>query len=1093
MTTLRLLVRNLVYYRRTHMWVVLGTMVSSALLVSALVTGDSIQYSLRRIVDDRLGATRYALISGDRLFAAHIADDMSRRLGTTVAPVLLTRGNVILEGGGRRMNGVQVVGYDQRFGDIGGTTELGGELSSGEALLNTRISERLDLQPGDEFTLRIYRPDFIPIDNTWAPDSGMSRGGRFTVRAVLSTDEFGAFNLRADQVTPATVFLPLEALDGILDVGNRANCLLVAESGARPVTIDAVGEAFRASWSLTDAGYEVVSLPGERGAEVRSERIFLDTTVIDAAAGNYTNVESVFFYFVNEIKLDERAAPYSFVSAVSGSGLGDDEAVINEWLAEDIGAQPGDRVTLTYFIPGTSRELIEKSSDFRVTAVIPMNDPTLDRGLMPSFPGLTDVESCLDWDPGIPLDMDRIRPKDEAYWNRFAGTPKVILSLNAARAMWRNRFGDLTAMRFPGADAGSVNETLSRLVDPAGFGFFFRDVKNEGIRAGSQSVDFDQLFFGMSFFIIAAALMLTGLLYALNSGQRTQEIGLLMAVGFTKWSIRRLVLLEGFGLAIIGGLTGVVGGLAYNRLVIIALKTVWKGIVGTSAIRIHADPSSLVIGFATGAAVNFATLALLAGNQLKQPIADSQKGITRIDTVRGGKAGVSLAAGLGCFAGAAVIMALSTAGELHDAVVRFYSAGVLLLVGGIALVRVVIARSVSRAGAVPVSIVAAGVRNSARKPMRSIAIAGLLACAIFIVFTVGANRRSVLTDAGKRESGTGGFALVGESTIPLIYDLNGETGREHYNLQDVNPVEVKLVSFRTREGDDASCLNLNRISTPRLLGVDPGELSGRGAFTFVATATGVDPDNPWGALEQYRAGDVVPGVADQTVITWGLGKSVGDTLTYVDERGEPFGVVLVGGLANSVFQGNVIISGSAFMDKYPSIGGSRFFLVDAPFESIDSVQAAISRALEDEGAEVTTTYDRLAQFARVENTYLSIFMILGSLGLVLGSVGIGIVIGRNVSERRGELALLRAVGFGGKAIQALILSEQAVVVSAGILVGTAAALVASLPSLTTPGSAVPYATMAALLLLVAVSGAVWTIAATACAVRKNLMSALRTE
>ena len=71
-------------------------------------------------------------------------------------------------------------------------------------------------------------------------------------------------------------------------------------------------------------------------------------------------------------------------------------------------------------------------------------------------------------------------------------------------------------------------------------------------------------------------------------------------------------------------------------------------------------------------------------------------------------------------------------------------------------------------------------------------------------------------------------------------------------------------------------------------------------------------------------------------------------------------------------------------------------------------------ALQDQGLDLTPASSRLAEFNRVENTYLSIFMILGSFGLILGSFGIGIVVWRNIRERRGELALLQAVGFSRK-------------------------------------------------------------------------------
>jgi ABC-type antimicrobial peptide transport system permease subunit len=288
-------------------------------------------------------------------------------------------------------------------------------------------------------------------------------------------------------------------------------------------------------------------------------------------------------------------------------------------------------------------------------------------------------------------------------------------------------------------------------------------------------------------------------------------------------------------------------------------------------------------------------------------------------------------------------------------------------------------------------------------------------------------------------------------------------------------------------------LNLNRVSHPQLLGVDPAALSKRGAFTFAKIMDAVDPDDPWSVLTREFPDGVVPAVADNTVILWGLGKKVGDTLIYQDETGASFPVQLVGGLANSVFQGNIIIARDIFLQKYPSLSGSRIFLVDAPPETRDEIAAEITWALQDEGMDLTPAAVRLAEFNRVENTYLSIFMILGSFGLILGSIGIGIVVWRNIQERRGELALLQAVGFSRRSLHTMILSEHLSLILVGIFFGLVASVVATLPALFTPGSEIPVATIGLLLVLVVVNGVIWTFSAASLATKEDLIPALRNE
>src|SRR2546425_885221 len=78
---------------------------------------------------------------------------------------------------------------------------------------------------------------------------------------------------------------------------------------------------------------------------------------------------------------------------------------------------------------------------------------------------------------------------------------------------------------------------------------------------------------------------------------------------------------------------------------------------------------------------------------------------------------------------------------------------------------------------------------------------------------------------------------------------------------------------------------------------------------------------------------------------------------------------------------------------------------------------------------------RLAAFNAVQNTYLNTFQVLGGLGLLLGSMGLGVVVLRNVLERRSELGLLQAVGFTRRSIRWLVLSEHGGLLALGLAVG----------------------------------------------------------
>jgi putative ABC transport system permease protein len=266
-----------------------------------------------------------------------------------------------------------------------------------------------------------------------------------------------------------------------------------------------------------------------------------------------------------------------------------------------------------------------------------------------------------------------------------------------------------------------------------------------------------------------------------------------------------------------------------------------------------------------------------------------------------------------------------------------------------------------------------------------------------------------------------------------------------------------------RAGDEASCLNLNRAQKPRLLGVKPELIYDR--FAFVSRLNEMTKTSEWfdlqrGALSLPIADDEIPAIGDANSIQWAMGKKVGDTIDYVDERGQPFKVRIVGAVANSILQGQLIIDEAEFVKAVSGRSGYRMFLIDAPSNAVSQVSATLSRAMQDVGLELTPTAVRLNQFNAVQNTYLGTFQVLGGLGLLLGSVGLGIVVLRNVLERRSELAVLLAVGFRDNRCNGCYCWKMARCSWWGYSSGVIAAGVAVLPALLSPAAQLPVASLA---------------------------------
>ena len=1097
MSIWKLVFRSLIFYRRTHAGTILGTALATAILVGALVVGDSVRLSLRQMVSDRLGNTIYALQSDTRFFGESLAERISHDLGTTVAPILQTKGIAITGGGEEKANQVQVIGVDDKISRISNTAPEYWHISNGEVVINQRLATRLHLKKGDQFLLRLLKKETFSRDAPLSRDTDLTIARRVTVKSIAGVSDFGQFNLKSSQIIPYTIFVSLSELAASMDVRDRANTLLIADDADNPLPQEKVKESLEKVWTLNDVGIYLNEIEENKLVELKSNRIFLEPAISAAVQKLDYEIVPVFTYFVNELRSGDNSTPYSFVSApgkpIVPSDIGNHEIIINRWLAGDLHVKVGDPISLSYYVIGPMRQLIEKKVEFRIKSIVPLSGIYADQSLMPDFPGLAGEENCRDWDPGIPLNFDKIRDKDEDYWDNYRGTPKAFISLGAAQSLWQNRFGNLTAIRFHDESIIHIEQELKNVLDPAAFGLVFRAVREDGIRASMESVDFAELFLGLSFFIIIASMILTGLLFVFSIEQRSSETGLYLALGFTTKVIRRIVFLESGVLTIIGVLMGGILGLVYNQLVLVGLKTIWQGAVGTTALSIHIEMSSVLTGIFAGLLIALLTMMLVIRKYTQLSVSQLQAGSRGTDLKLSKRRSLwSLITGISGLLISIIIIAFTGAGRGKEATAAFFTAGTLMLISGIALTSFYLDRMQKFSAKKP-DLLKLGMRNMSRSKLRSLLLVGLLASGLFIVFTVGANRHGAIQDPYVRSSGTGGFAFYIQTMMPVLYDLNSEKGRDFYHLEELGQNSISFIPFRRREGEDASCLNLNRVSMPQLLGVKPENLNDRKTFGFLITIDTVDTENPWLSLNLDLGNNVIPGIADETVIIWGLGKSVGDTIEYLDENGDKFGIKLVAGLANSVFQGNILISEQSFIKRYPSESGYHLFLVNSPAEMSDSVNNRLSWSMQDLGIDISSTSERLAAFNEVENTYLSIFLILGGFGMILGTIGLGIIVLRNIMERRGELALLRAVGFNRSSINKMIMAEHILVLLIGTACGFFTAFIAVFPALIIPGGAIPYITVLSTLLIILLSGIIWIYLATAFAIRGDLLPVLRNE
>ncbi len=387
---------------------------------------------------------------------------------------------------------------------------------------------------------------------------------------------------------------------------------------------------------------------------ISSQRMILPLEVRQAAshALDSHHCQPVLVYLANMLQQPsaESGIPYSMVAAIDFTEefplrdtngnriapLGPDDIVLNSWAAENLGAKVGDALEISFFEPETTHgETNERTASFRLKAITPLTapvspylpllkhdfeqPPTLanDPDLTPEVEGVTDQESIDDWEVPFTIDYSRVRSEDDEYWEYYGTTPKAFVSYDTGKRLWGSRFGDATSFRVPASEGLSAPQVERILLDQmakdgATLGFDFRAIKRRQLDASSGNTPFNVLFISLSFFIIAAALMLVALLFRLNFERRCRETGLLLASGWQRRRVWSLALAEGLCVAAIGAALGLAIGVGYAWLILAALssKSWWLGAVSSPFLEFHWTITSLLVGYVSGLVISGATILL---------------------------------------------------------------------------------------------------------------------------------------------------------------------------------------------------------------------------------------------------------------------------------------------------------------------------------------------------------------------------------------------------------------------------------------------------------------------------------------------------
>ncbi|MEM9828756.1 MAG: ABC transporter permease, partial [Planctomycetota bacterium] len=522
-------------------------------------------------------------------------------------------------------------------------------------------------------------------------------------------------------------------------------------------------------------------------------------------------------------------------------------------------------------------------------------------------------------------------------------------------------------------------------------------------------------------------------------------------------------------------------GIVDAKLILEALKTRWVGAVTTPFLNFHWTLRSLLLGGIIGGGISIAAIAWVSRKQLKRSAVSllASKG----DEDVGGNPNAKRfwnrwlsRSWIGLLAVGLVVMGYSTTLGGTQAAGGFVGGGMLLLLGSLAWVY----RSLVRGGLMPSTSVNGGLEPSTsvnglpqlawtaagRNPVRSTLAIGLMAIAAFLIVSMTAFQLA------PSQTGTGGYEWIATTASPIYRSLSDDEYRDSILGSEADALEsIRIEPIRRHAGQNASCNNLYRAAAPTVLGVRPSIAQPRrnadqstAGFQWIGHAamdgnTAAQGDSPWKRLETIATGtqaDPIPVVIDQNTAMWSLGlyEGIGQEKSFrYNETDVYFRVV--GLLGNSILQGRLIIGEANFRMLFPDISGDSFFLIDVDprgdLSSADkrtlgeSVSGILENRLSDVGMDVRDSDQVLTELLAVQNTYLRTFQSLGVLGLLLGTVGLAIAQVRSMVSRRGELALMRAIGYSRGRISRLVLGETMTLLLLGVGCGSLCALAALVP------------------------------------------------
>jgi putative ABC transport system permease protein len=631
----------------------------------------------------------------------------------------------------------------------------------------------------------------------------------------------------------------------------------------------------------------------------------------------------------------------------------------------------------------------------------------------------------------------------------------------------------------------ATDDAVAELSAALPSGFIVHPVKHDLIKDADASADnLTQIFTLLGTFTIISGLMLIVSIFTMLSEERKPEMGIQRAIGMRRSHLTQLFTLEGFLYAVASSALGAVAGLLVAGIIIFAIGRIFAADGIDLALRW--ESSSLLLGFALGFLLTVVTIAVTSARISKLNIVRAVRNIPEptihratwgqilsgvVVLVAGfiaaalgysaqnatlfspGMALAALGAGhlahrtlgtraaftaAGAFVVAWLIAPITWFPDVRPTIDLFIFTGIMLVLGGVLLVvfnssilLAVFPRLVARRRHLQ-PVLRTAMAYPMNRPFRTGLTIAIFALVIFTIVTlasiqalIGASVNAITHDA------SGGYDIFGISGRP-IPSADFDAGLAMSPAADRVALHDELLFAPTRltpPGGDPVFYEV--------YGID-AKFVAQNEFTFFRRADRFPSDRE--AWQEVLANPDVA-VIDRSVQPVDFGPpagnvriEVGDVVRLRNATGGNWTVEIVG-ILDSIAVRGVFLRADLVQTEFGSFAPSFFLFRVAAGEDADDVAKVIEKTFLPFQMQTIVLMTIVRENLEVTFAFFDLLEGYLAMGLLVGIAGLGIVTLRNVSERRQEMGVLRAMGYRKSMILESLLLETSYVALLGIGLG----------------------------------------------------------